>query len=47
MSEIGIYYNIADEKDKNIAEIIIESNKNAPLGRFNLAYDDGVFNNLK
>ena len=41
------YYNIAEEKDKNKAEIIIESNQNGLVGCFNLAYDDGVFYNFK
>lgn len=41
------YYNIAEEKDKNKAEIIIESNKNGCLCRFNLAYMNGKFYNLQ
>ncbi len=39
------YYNIAEEKDRNKAEIIIDSNKNGYLGRFNLTFKNGKFYN--
>ncbi len=43
------YYNIAEEKDKNKAEIIIDYNKNGCIEDCNLylAYTDGKFYNLK